>query len=236
MLPLFPAPLPHTQALLTGTASTALPPTLEPASPLPATTAPRSPPPPNVAEARHHTLVQQLQLGLLYSVAHTTDAAAIETAETQFFPGNGDQRPAFTWKDYSPAAFCMLRSMFGMDACDYALSLAGPDALRTTPSPGKSGSVFFLSRDDRFLIKTVTREEMRLLLRLVPRYVDHVAQHRQTLLTRFFGVHRVRQVGGKSTRFVVMGNVFPSDVRLHRKVCIDGFLVGCIHAAVVECL
>jgi len=33
----------------------------------------------------------------------------------------------------------------------------GDQALRELPSPGKSGSVFFLSHDDRFIIKTMRK-------------------------------------------------------------------------------
>ena len=34
---------------------------------------------------------------------------------------------------------------------------SGDQALRELPSPGKSGSVFFLSHDDRFIIKTMRK-------------------------------------------------------------------------------
>ena len=71
-------------------------------------------------------------------------------------------------------------------------------ALREMPSPGKSGSVFFLSDDDRFLIKTVSHEEMLLLLKLIPAYYRHCADNPTTLLTRFFGVHRVKPLGSQS--------------------------------------
>ncbi len=66
------------------------------------------------------------------------------------------------------------------------------------PSPGKSGSVFFLSDDDRFLIKTVSHEEMLLLLKLIPAYYRHCAENPTTLLTRFFGVHRIKPLGSQS--------------------------------------
>ena len=36
-------------------------------------------------------------------------------------------------------------------------SPAGDQALRELPSPGKSGSVFFLSADDKFIIKTMRK-------------------------------------------------------------------------------
>ena len=85
--------------------------------------------------------------------------------------------------------------------CEISDRLSPPDscrALREMPSPGKSGSVFFLSDDDRFLIKTVSHEEMLLLLKLIPAYYRHCADNPTTLLTRFFGVHRVKPLGSQS--------------------------------------
>lgn len=41
--------------------------------------------------------------------------------------------------------FRALRAAFAIDDADYVLSLAGSQALRQLNSPGKSGSVFFLS-------------------------------------------------------------------------------------------
>lgn len=73
-------------------------------------------------------------------------------------------------------------------------------ALRLLASPGKSGSAFFLSDDDRFLIKTVQQEEMRLLLELIPKYYRHVEENSGTLLTRFHGLHMVKPVGGAKSR------------------------------------
>ena len=37
------------------------------------------------------------------------------------------------------------------------MQFAGDQALRELPSPGKSGSVFFLSHDDKYIIKTVRK-------------------------------------------------------------------------------
>lgn len=51
--------------------------------------------------------------------------------------------------------------MFKIDAADYMMSICGNDALRELSSPGKSGSVFFLSQDDRFMIKTLRKSEVQ---------------------------------------------------------------------------
>lgn len=51
--------------------------------------------------------------------------------------------------------------MFKIDAADYMMSICGNDALRELSSPGKSGSVFFLSQDDHFMIKTLRKSEVK---------------------------------------------------------------------------
>jgi 1-phosphatidylinositol-4-phosphate 5-kinase len=61
--------------------------------------------------------------------------------------------------------FRHLRELFKIDAADYMLSICGNDALRELSSPGKSGSVFYLSHDDRFMIKTMRKSEVKVLLK-----------------------------------------------------------------------
>lgn len=41
------------------------------------------------------------------------------------------------------------------------LSLCGDDALRELSSPGKSGSFFYLTNDDRYMIKTMKKAEVK---------------------------------------------------------------------------
>ena len=85
-------------------------------------------------------------------------------------------------------------------------------ALRELPSPGKSGSVFFLSDDDRFMVKTVSHEEMGLLLRLLPGYTAHCGANPATLLTRFYGVHRIKHLGRAGSKARQQQHTPPSPV------------------------
>jgi 1-phosphatidylinositol-4-phosphate 5-kinase len=57
-----------------------------------------------------------------------------------------------------------LREMFKIDTADYMISICGSDALRELSSPGKSGSIFLLSQDDRFMIKTLRKSEVQVLV------------------------------------------------------------------------
>lgn len=54
-----------------------------------------------------------------------------------------------------------LRKLFSVDAADYMLSICGNDALRELSSPGKSGSFFYLTNDDRYMIKTMKKAETK---------------------------------------------------------------------------
>ena len=55
-----------------------------------------------------------------------------------------------------------LREMFKIDTNDYLHSICGiHGGLRKISSPGKSGSTFYLSHNDRFLIKTVRKAEAK---------------------------------------------------------------------------
>ncbi|OWM82463.1 hypothetical protein CDL15_Pgr002037 [Punica granatum] len=119
-----------------------------------------------------------------------------------------------------------LREMFKIDAADYMISICGNDALRELSSPGKSGSVFFLSQDDRFMIKTLRKSEIKVLLRMLPKYYHHVRSYDNTLITKFFGLHRIIPSSGQKFRFVVMGNMFCTELRIHRRFDLKGSSLG----------
>lgn len=57
--------------------------------------------------------------------------------------------------------FRNLREMFKLDAAEYMMSICGENGLREISSPGKSGSIFYLSHDDRFVIKTLKKPELK---------------------------------------------------------------------------
>ena len=61
-----------------------------------------------------------------------------------------------------------MRKLFAVDPADYMLAICGNDALRELSSPGKSGSFFYLTQDDRFMIKTVKKSEVKVVFFLMP--------------------------------------------------------------------
>ncbi|CAL9210716.1 unnamed protein product, partial [Musa hybrid cultivar] len=190
---------------------------------------------------RSYDLMLSLQLGIRYTVGKITPIQRREVRASDFgprasfrmnFPREGSQLTPphcaedFKWKDYCPMVFRNLREMFKIDTADYMMSICGCAALRELSSPGKSGSIFFLSQDDRFMIKTLRKSEVKVLLRMLPDYYHHVCTYENTLITKFFGLHRVKPSGGQKFRFVVMGNMFCTELRIHRRFDLKGSSLG----------
>ncbi|OAY44913.1 phosphatidylinositol 4-phosphate 5-kinase 8 isoform X2 [Manihot esculenta] len=149
-------------------------------------------------------LMLNLQLGIRYTVGKITPVPMRDVRHSDFedrarirmyFPRKGSQFTPphysidFYWKDYCPMVFRNLREMFKLDAAEYMMSICGDDGLRELSSPGKSGSIFYLSHDDRFVIKTLKKSELKV-------------------------------------RFVVMGNMFCTELSIHRRYDLKGSTQG----------
>ncbi|WVZ23971.1 hypothetical protein V8G54_002515 [Vigna mungo] len=185
---------------------------------------------------KSYDLILNLQLGIRYTVAkHASIVRELRPGDfdpkekfwTRFPPEGSRFTPQhhsvdFRWKDYCPMVFRHLRELFAIDPADYTLAICGSDSLREMSSPGKSGSIFYLTQDDRFIIKTVKKSEVKVLIRMLPSYYQHVCQYKNSLVTAFLGVHCVKPVGGQKTRFIVMGNVFCSEYRIHKRFDLKG--------------
>ncbi|EXB62437.1 Phosphatidylinositol-4-phosphate 5-kinase 1 [Morus notabilis] len=189
---------------------------------------------------KNYDLMLNLQLGIRYTVGkHASILRELRAGDfdpkekfwTRFPPEGSKFTPPhqsvdFRWKDYCPMVFRHLRELFAIDPADYMLAICGNDALREFSSPGKSGSFFYLTQDDRFMIKTVKKSEVKVLIRMLPSYYQHVCQYKNSLVTKFFGVHCVKPVGGQKTRFIVMGNLFCSEYRIHKRFDLKGSSYG----------
>lgn len=188
---------------------------------------------------KNYELMLNLQLGIRHAVGRQSapnsldlKASAFDPKEkvwTRFPPEGSKHTPPhqscdFRWKDYCPLVFRTLRKLFDVDPADYMISICGDDALRELSSPGKSGSFFYLTNDDKYMIKTMKKSEVKVLLRMLPAYYKHVRAFDNTLVTKFFGLHCVKITGAiqKKVRFVIMGNLFCSNYAIHRRFDLKG--------------
>ncbi|CAL0305529.1 unnamed protein product [Lupinus luteus] len=189
---------------------------------------------------KNYNLMLNLQLGIRHSIQKEASIfRAIEPSDfnpnrkcwTRFPPEGSQITPPhqsgeFRWKDYCPVVFRQLRKQFQVDPADYMSAICGDKTLRELSSPGKSGSFFYLTQDDKFIIKTVKLSEVKVLLRMLPNYYRHVSQYENSLVTKFYGVHCVKPIGGPKTRFIVMGNLLFSEYPIHRRFDLKGSSYG----------
>ncbi|XP_071653790.1 phosphatidylinositol 4-phosphate 5-kinase type-1 alpha isoform X9 [Temnothorax longispinosus] len=148
------------------------------------------------------------------------------TVETTNFPHEGSNHtPAhhfseFKFKNYAPIAFRYFRDLFGIQPDDFLMSMCSAP-LRELSNPGASGSIFYLTDDDEFIIKTVQHKEGEFLQTLLPGYYMNLNQNPRTLLPKFFGLYCYR-CNSKNVRLVAMNNLLPSSVKLHQKYDLKG--------------
>jgi len=177
-----------------------------------------------------------------------TDHAFYDTPEILRFPATGSilhstpphKLGDFKFKDYCPLAFRWIRSFFGIKSpleflgslCGYHVNkLGGNDEeegnpLRLMGTPGKSGSLFFFTEDMKYCIKTIPKHEAKLLRKILPPYVKHLNDNPNTLLPRFYGLYRVKPHRGSQVRFVVMSNLFATNLLIHERFDLKGSDVG----------
>ncbi|XP_067886658.1 phosphatidylinositol-4-phosphate 5-kinase, type I, beta a isoform X3 [Heterodontus francisci] len=128
--------------------------------------------------------------------------------------------PDFRFKTYAPLAFRYFRELFHIKPDDYLYSLCNEPLIELS-NPGASGSLFYVTSDDEFIIKTVQHKEAEFLQKLLPGYYMNLNQNPRTLLPKFYGLYCM-QSGGTNIRIVVMNNVLPRSVRMHHKYDLKG--------------
>ncbi|XP_048476347.1 phosphatidylinositol 4-phosphate 5-kinase type-1 alpha isoform X1 [Rhincodon typus] len=174
-----------------------------------------------------------IQLGITHTVGSLSTKPERDVlmqdfyvVESVFFPSEGSNlTPAhhyadFRFKTYAPVAFRYFRELFGIRPDDYLYSLCNEPLIELS-NPGASGSVFYVSADDEFIIKTVQHKEAEFLQKLLPGYYMNLNQNPRTLLPKFFGLYCI-QSGGNNIRLVVMNNLLPRVMKMHLKYDLKG--------------
>ncbi|CAG5945077.1 unnamed protein product [Menidia menidia] len=118
----------------------------------------------------------------------------------------------FKFKEYCPMVFRNLRERFCIDDQDYQNSLTRSAPLNSD-SQGRFGNRFLCSYDHRFVIKTVSSEDIAEMHNILKKY------------HQFLGMYRLT-VDGVETYMVVTRNVFSHRLTVHRKYDLKGSTVS----------
>eukprot|EP00762_Andalucia_godoyi_P006455 ANDGO_02910.mRNA.1 Phosphatidylinositol 4-phosphate 5-kinase 9 len=185
-------------------------------------------------------IMNNLQLGIRVSISKITPLRAPETLTQAdfaarvkvYFPTQGSlETPphhfrSFKFKEYAPMVFRKLRETFGIDAGDFMLSICGDNSLRELRTAGKSGALFYFSEDMQYIIKTLTHNEGKFFRRILPQYYQHIVANKDTMLSRFYGMFRIKPHSGRKIRLIIMNNIFPADRPIVTKYDLKGSTLG----------
>uniref|UniRef100_A0AC35U4E0 PIPK domain-containing protein n=1 Tax=Rhabditophanes sp. KR3021 TaxID=114890 RepID=A0AC35U4E0_9BILA len=180
-----------------------------------------------------NALMGAVQLGITNSIGSLASKPERDILMKDFqellnvpFPSEGSattpshQYNDFRFKTYAPIAFRYFRDVFNIKPAEFLRSLCA-QPLRELSNPGASGSVFYVSFDDKFIIKTVQSKEAEFLRKLLPGYYMNICQNPKTFLPKFFGLFCYQSLG-KNIRMLVMNNLLPQTITLHDKFDLKG--------------
>jgi len=141
---------------------------------------------------------------------------------------------AFAFEAFAPAVFQDLRcNAFNFSDEDYKKSISLRPLTGGSVGEGKSGSLFFMSWDKRFIVKTVESVEMPFFRKCLADYHEHLIGENaprqkdgttRSLLIRFAGLYSIKVECQKVVRVVVFENVFPASPPMKEQFDLKGVL------------
>jgi len=126
---------------------------------------------------------------------------------------------------YSPLVFACLRHGLNISEVEYRASFEENVFRVLKPATSKSGRCFFMTKDEKFILKSLVRAEVDFMLDMLCNYFEHVTKHPQTLLPRYCGLYVVNE-RGREVIISVEANAFSSECPVHERYDLKGSVVG----------
>ena len=100
------------------------------------------------------------------------------------------------------------RNKLGLDLLENSFSpeLNQSQIFKMGKGSGKSGSFFFETHDKRFMIKTIKKSELKIMLEILPSYIEHHLKYPDSLIGKIFGVFTVKKAGMEPIYLALMEN------------------------------
>lgn len=153
-----------------------------------------------------NSLEQRIQYGIKIALMKNCNGDDF-LGRNYFFLSDNDNVD-FQFQDYAPNTFKKIRELYGIDQTRYIREICDESLVGgKTNDAGKSGQIFWRSRNKEFVIKTVTHNETIFLQKSLKDYLYHMQNNKHTLISRFYGLHKIK-IGMTRIRFIVMNNVF----------------------------
>ncbi|KAL0245116.1 hypothetical protein GEMRC1_009196 [Eukaryota sp. GEM-RC1] len=134
----------------------------------------------------------------------------------------------FSFRTYTPAVYENIRNRFSVSNNQLIESLCS-SCLRVKPTTGKSSALFYWSKDDLFIVKTLSKNESKYLRSILFRYYQYILAHPHTLLPWFLGHYRLTLPGPfrkSQYYFIVLKNLFATNLSIRNVFDLKGSSAG----------
>ena len=150
------------------------------------------------------------------------------------------QEEVFFLKEFAGIIFNNIRLLLGIDKDTFIISISPQEFVTEIMissqtifeelcSTGKSGSLFYYTRDGRFIVKTISKKEYKFLKKILVRYYNHLKENPLSFLPKFLGCYKlIREIRKKKYNiyFIVMINVFATSNHVDKRYDLKGSKIG----------
>lgn len=150
------------------------------------------------------------------------------------------KRENYFISEYAPVIFNNIRKMFNINKENYINSISPQEfiteimissstIIEQLVSTGKSGSMFYYTKDGRFIIKTISKDEYYFLRKILKDYFIYLKKNINTFLPKYYGCYKlIKKIHNNKERiyFVTMDNIFSTKKEIHLRYDLKGSKVG----------
>ena len=150
------------------------------------------------------------------------------------------QEEIFFLKEFAGIVFNNIRILLGIDKESFISSISPQEFVTEIMissqtifeelcSTGKSGSLFYYTRDGRFIVKTISKKEYKFLKKILVDYYNHLKENPLSLLPKFLGCYKLireRKKKKYNIYFIVMINVFATSNHIDKRYDLKGSKIG----------
>ena len=150
------------------------------------------------------------------------------------------QEEIFYLKEYAGIIFNNIRLYLGINKESFISSISPQEFVTEIMissqtifeelcSTGKSGSLFYYTRDGRFIVKTISKKEYKFLKKILQSYYNHLRNNPLSFLPKFLGCYKLireRKKKKYNIYFIVMINVFATSNHIDKRYDLKGSKIG----------
>ncbi len=151
-----------------------------------------------------------------------------------------DKQEVFLLKEFAGIIFNNIRKICGFDKDKFIHSISPQDfitemiissstIIEELCSTGSSGSLFYYTRDGKFILKTISKDEYKTIKRILPSYYKHLMIYPKSLLPKYLGCYKlIKKVKKKMSNvyFIIMMNIFRTPKDIHLRFDLKGSTIG----------